>query len=54
MYSKRSAQWLRACIDKLWEVKSPFMRESERPAAAEGFDYARKVYERIAAECEIM
>jgi hypothetical protein len=52
--SKRSAQWLRACIDKLWEVKSPFIRESGRPAAAEGFDYARKVYERIAAECEIM
>jgi hypothetical protein len=51
--SKRSAQWCRASVDKLWEVKSPFMRESERPAAAEAFDHARKTYETIAAESEV-
>jgi len=51
--SKRSAQWCRSCVDKIWEVKSPFMRESEQPAAAEAFDHARKVYETIADECEI-
>lgn len=51
--SKRSAQWCRSCVDKVWEVKSPFMRESERPAAAEAFDHARTVYEAIAKECEI-
>jgi hypothetical protein len=50
--SKRSAQWCRACVDKLWEVKSPFMRESERPAAAEAFNHARKTYEAIAEESE--
>lgn len=32
--SKRSAQWCRDCVDKVWEVKAPFMRESERPAAS--------------------
>ncbi len=46
-------EWCRACVDKVWEVKSPFMRESERPAGAEAFDHARKVYEAIASECEI-
>ena len=51
--SKRSAQWCRSCIDRVWEVKSPFMRESERPAAAQAFDHARTVYETIAKECEI-
>jgi hypothetical protein len=51
--SRRSADWCRACVDKVWEVKSPFMRESERPAAAEAFDHARKVYDKIINECEI-
>jgi hypothetical protein len=51
--SRRSAQWCRACVDKVWEVKSPFMRESERPAAAEAFDHARKAYDTIAGECEV-
>ena len=51
--SKRSAQWCRACVDKVWDVKSPFMRESERPAAAEAFDHARKIYDQIASECEV-
>jgi len=51
--SKRSAQWCRACVDKVWEVKSPFIRESEKPAAVEAFDHARTAYEAIANECEI-
>jgi hypothetical protein len=51
--SKRSAQWCRACVDKVWEVKSPFMRESERPTAAEAFDHARKTYDAIIEECEV-
>ena len=49
--SRRSAEWCRACVDKIWEVKSPFMRESERPAAAAAFDHARATYEAIAKEC---
>jgi hypothetical protein len=51
--SKRNAQWCRACVDKVWEVKSPFIRESEKPAAVEAFDHARTAYEAIANECEI-
>ena len=51
--SRRSAQWCRACVDKLWEVKSPFMRESERAAAAEAFDHARQVYDTIITECGV-
>ena len=51
--SKRSAQWCRACVDKVWEVKSPFMRDSERSSAAEAFDHARKTYEQIIGECEV-
>lgn len=51
--SKRSAEWCRACVDKVWEVKSPFMRESERPEAAEAFDHARQTYDAIISECEV-
>jgi hypothetical protein len=51
--SRRSVQWCRECVDKVWEVKSPFMRESERPAAADAFDHARKTYETIIAECGV-
>ena len=51
--SKRSAQWCRACVDKVWEVKSPFIRESEKPAAVKAFDQARTVYEAVATECEV-
>jgi hypothetical protein len=51
--SKRSAQWCRACVDKVWEVKSPMMRENERSAAAEAFDHARKTYDQIQVECEV-
>jgi hypothetical protein len=51
--SKRSAQWCRASVDKLWEVKAPFMRESERAAAAEAYDHARKTYDTIIGDCEV-
>jgi len=50
--SRRSARWCGACVDKIWEVKSPFMRESERPSAAEAFAHARRTYEGILKECE--
>ncbi len=51
--SRRSAQWCRASVDKLWEVKTPFMRESERGAAAEAYDHARKTYDTIIGDCEV-
>lgn len=50
--SRRSAQWCRECVDKLWEVKSPFMRPGETQAAAAAFEHARSTYDRIIAECE--
>jgi hypothetical protein len=50
--SKRSAQWCRACVDKIWEMKSSFIRESERAAAARAFDHARAAYDAIASESE--
>jgi hypothetical protein len=50
--SQRSAHWCRASVDKVWAVKAPFMRESERPEAAAAFDHARRAYEQIALECE--
>lgn len=51
--SRRSAQWCRSCVDKLWEVKSPFIRDSEKTAAAEAFDHARRTYDAIHHECEV-
>jgi hypothetical protein len=50
--SRRSAEWCRACVDKIWEVKAPFMRESDREAASEAFDHAREAYGKIAVECD--
>ncbi len=50
--SRRSARWCAQCVDKIWEVKSPFMRPSERAAAAEAFAFARRTYEGILGECE--
>jgi hypothetical protein len=51
--SKRSARWCRTCVDSVWEVKSPFIRESERPVAAEAFEHARKIYDQITSESEV-
>lgn len=51
--SQRSARWCRASVDKIWEVKAPFMRESEHPQAAAAFDHARQAYERIASESDV-
>jgi len=51
--SKRSARWCRTCVDRVWEVKSPFIRESERPVAAEAFEHARKIYDQITSESEV-
>jgi hypothetical protein len=51
--SKRSAEWCRACVDKLWAVKSVFIREGERPAALEAYEHARKTYDKIISECGV-
>jgi hypothetical protein len=51
--SRRSAEWLRKSVDALWKEKHRLMRESERPAAAEAYDHARRTYDRIIAESEL-
>jgi hypothetical protein len=51
--SKRSAQWCRTCVDKLWDVKSPLMRDSEVPEAAQAYDHARAAYDAIVQESEV-
>lgn len=50
--SRRSADWCRASVDRVWEEKSRFIRESERDAAARAYDHARQVYEQIRSQCE--
>jgi hypothetical protein len=51
--SRRSAEWLRKCVDALWDEKHRLMRETERPAAAEAYDHARRTYDRIIAESDM-
>jgi hypothetical protein len=33
--------------------KVPFIRESERPVAAEAFEHARNIYDQITSESEV-
>jgi hypothetical protein len=42
--SRKSAEWLLACVERLWEIKSPHIREGERQAAARAYDHARRTY----------
>jgi hypothetical protein len=49
----RSAKWCRESVDKLWDVKSKFIRPSELVAASAAYEHARRTYEAIGAECEI-
>jgi hypothetical protein len=48
--SRRSALWCRTGIDLLWENRSKFISDAEKPAAREAYDRAVKTYERIAGE----
>lgn len=50
--SRRSAQWCRQAIDVMWDEKGRFIRDEERADANAAFDFARRRYEQIAAECE--
>ncbi|MFO1091742.1 MAG: CehA/McbA family metallohydrolase [Planctomycetaceae bacterium] len=48
--SRKSAQWCRTAIDLLWENRSKFISDAEKPAAREAYDRAIKTYERLAGE----
>jgi hypothetical protein len=51
--SRRSAEWLRTCVDRLWEEKHRFIRDRERNAAAEAYNHARRTYEAIIVESDV-
>ncbi len=42
--SRRSAEWLRDCVDALWAEKRPFIRDAELDDARAAYDEARAVY----------
>jgi hypothetical protein len=48
--SRQSAQWCRLGIDLLWENRSKFISDAEKPAARAAYDRAIETYERIAGE----
>jgi len=48
--SRQSALWCRTGIDLLWENRSKFISDAEKPAARAAYDRAIEAYERIAAE----
>ncbi len=51
--SRRSAQWLHDCVDKLWEVKQGFIRPAERADARAAYDQAQAVYATRRDESEV-
>ena len=48
----RSAQWCRDAVDQCWKMKKSKIRTEERAAAEEGYDRARKVYDKIIQEAK--
>ena len=50
--SRRSVRWCLDCVDQLWTVKSPLIREREREGAHAAYDHARIVYGQRLAESE--
>jgi len=51
--SKRSAEWMRSAVDKLWEVKSSGIRDEEKEEAQQQYQKAKRVYDKISAESEL-
>jgi hypothetical protein len=50
--SRRSVQWCLDCVDKLWAVKAPLIRDREREDARAAYDHARHEYALRLAQCE--
>lgn len=48
--NRRSAEWCRRAVDVCWESKQGLIREEEKEAAREAYDFARAEYERRIAE----
>lgn len=47
---KQSAEWCRKAVDQCWKKKHGNIRASERKDAAQAYDRARKVYDKIIEE----
>jgi hypothetical protein len=47
---KQSAEWCRRAVDQCWKKKHSNIRASEREEAAQAYDRARKVYDKIIKE----
>jgi len=44
---KKSAAWCRQAVDQCWKMKKGQIRANELKAAADAYDYARKVYDNL-------
>ncbi len=51
--SRRSAEWCLRGVDQCWDQKKGFYAAAERETASADYEHARKVYRRIASECEV-
>jgi len=51
--SRRSAQWLHDCVDRLWQVKHGFIRPAERAEARAAYDRAKLIYAARRDESEV-
>jgi hypothetical protein len=50
--SRRSARWLRECVDAVWKSRSAFIRDEELDEARAAYDHARTVYDARVEECD--
>ena len=50
--SRKSAQWCEKGVERCWLQKEKSIRDSEKAAAREAYDVARKAYRRILAESD--
>lgn len=51
--SRRSAEWCLKAVDQCWSQKAPQISDRERPDARRAYDHARRVYRKVAEECEV-
>jgi hypothetical protein len=51
--SRRSAEWCLKAVDQCWTQKAPQISERERPDAERAYEHARRVYRKIAEECDV-
>jgi len=50
--SRRSAQWCLDAVDVCWAQKEPAIRDHEKQAAADAYEFAREAYRRILGESQ--